>query len=219
MGREWYIAKEDHDALVAAHSPDDPDKQLALVESITRRFGLEMASLFAKLRRNMIQLDEFNRQSKYLEQTLDRLHGILELLRAPEWTVQEYPHRVPLTDDDMVDPYVPGGLLYGPYWDVNYAWIEYHSVKAMFKYQLSSLTHSPMEELKVMEIEVCRLVETIHRWPDKENGYMFAFKNCFGLSAMLLHDNPKYVAWSRRKLALLEQNGYVADWLLIVFKH
>ncbi|PLB37736.1 putative C6 finger domain protein [Aspergillus candidus] len=209
LGREWYVAKEDHDAFVAARSPDDPDKQLALVESITRRFGLEMASLFAKLRRNLIQLDEFNRQSKYLEQMLDRIHGILELLRAPEWTVQEYPHRVPLTDDDVVDPYVPGGLLYGPYWDVNYAWIEYHSVKAMFKYQLSSLTHSPVEELKVIEVEVCRLIESIHRWPDKENGYMYAFKNCFGLSAMLLHDNPKYVAWSCHKLALLEQNGYM----------
>ncbi|KAJ5485220.1 hypothetical protein N7539_005208 [Penicillium diatomitis] len=51
LSRDWYIAKEQYDAQQAALYPDDPNKQLAYVASINRRFGLDMASLYAKLSR------------------------------------------------------------------------------------------------------------------------------------------------------------------------
>jgi hypothetical protein len=78
LGRDWYMAKEQYDANQAALYPDDPSKQLALVASINRRFGLDMASLYAKLSRGMIPMDQFAQQKT----------------RSNNGTCQEYPETI-----------------------------------------------------------------------------------------------------------------------------
>lgn len=210
LGRDWYIAKEEYDAEQAAMYPDDAEKQLALAASINRRFGLEMASLYAKLSRGMIPFDEFVAQNDQLEQNLDRIKQILDQYNNSEFTVWEYPNKRPLSDEDIVDPYVPGGLHQGPLWDINISWIDYYSTKAMFKYQsLLSVKKSSWEELGSLAMEQCRLIEAIERWPEKENGYIFAFKNSLGMASLFSPKDDKHIMWSRRKFALMEQNGYV----------
>ncbi|GFF40670.1 uncharacterized transcriptional regulatory protein C15D4.02 [Aspergillus udagawae] len=210
LGREWYIAREEYDAEQAANSPEDQEKQLALAGSINRRFGLEMASLYAKLSRGMIPIEEFIGQNEQLDQLLEKMKSILETLTDPEYTVTNFPNQKPLTEDDFVDPYVPGGLHVGPLWEVNFAWIDYLSTKAMFKYQsLLSVRQSSMAELEHLALEQGRIMETIERWPDKENGYMFAFKHSIGMASMFLPKDHKHVMWARRKFALMEQNGYI----------
>ncbi|KKK22354.1 hypothetical protein P175DRAFT_0494478 [Aspergillus ochraceoroseus IBT 24754] len=208
LGREWYIKREEYDEQQAANDPDNIEKQLALASSINRRFGLEMASLYAKFSRGMIAIEDFIIQNTHLEQTLERMRGILEKFNL-EYKVQTYPNQQPLTKDDIVDPYIPGGLHYGPLWEVNFAWIDYYSTKAMFKYQsMLSLRQSSLEELQSLAYEQCRLIESVHRWPDKENGYVFGFKNSIGMVAMFLPKDSKHLMWSRRKFALMEQHGY-----------
>ncbi|PLB48007.1 putative Zn(II)2Cys6 transcription factor [Aspergillus steynii IBT 23096] len=210
LGREWYIAKEEYDAEQAAMHPDDAGKQLALAASINRRFGLEMASLYAKLSRGMIPFDQFVAQNDQLELNLDRIKQILDQYNNSEFAVWDYPNKRPLTDEDIVDPYIPGRLHQGPLWDINIAWIDYYSTKAMFKYQsLLSVKKSSWEELGSLAIEQCRLIEAIERWPEKESGYIFAFKNSLGMASLFSPKDDKHVMWSRRKFALMEQNGYV----------
>ncbi|KAK9574118.1 hypothetical protein V6Z77_000936 [Aspergillus fumigatus] len=210
LGREWYIAREEHDAEQAANFPDDPEKQLALAGSINRRFGLEMASLYAKLSRGLIPIEEFICQNEQLDQLLEKMKSILEALADPEYKVISFPNQKPLTEDDFIDPYVPGCLHVGPLWEVNFAWIDYLSTKTMFKYQsLLSVRQSSMVELEHLALEQCRIMETIERWPDKENGYMFAFKHSIGMASMFLPRDHKHVMWARRKFALMEQNGYL----------
>ncbi|RHZ51555.1 hypothetical protein CDV55_103811 [Aspergillus turcosus] len=210
LGREWYIAREEYDAEQAANFPEDPEKQLLLARSINCRFGLEMASLYAKLSRGMIPIEEFIGQNEQLDQLLEKMKSILETLADPEYTVTSFPDQKPLTEDDFVDPYVPGSLHVGPLWEVNFAWIDYLSTKAMFKYQsLLSIRQSSMAELEHLSLEQCRIMETIERWPDKENGYMFAWKHSIGMASMFLPRDHKHGMWARRKFALMEQNGYI----------
>ncbi|RAH40541.1 Zn(II)2Cys6 transcription factor [Aspergillus brunneoviolaceus CBS 621.78] len=210
LSREWYVAKEEYDAQQAANDPGNVDKQLAWAMSINRRFGLEMASLYAKLSRGMIPIDEFIVQNELLGQTLDRMRSILVQFQDSEYTVRDYPHRVPLTEDDVVDPYVPGGMHYGPLWEVNVVWIDYLSTKAMFKYQsFLALRQTSITELEELSLEQCRLMESVDRWPGKENGAIMAFKNSIGMAAMFLPKQEKYIMWARRKFASLEQQGYV----------
>ncbi|KAB8227562.1 hypothetical protein BDV23DRAFT_154542 [Aspergillus alliaceus] len=210
LGREWYVAKENYDAQQAARYPEDADKQLALAASINRRFGLEMASLYAKLSRGMIPIDEFIAQNDQLGQTIEEVRNILEKFRDSEYTVWEFPDKQPLTEDDIVDPYVPGVLHRGRLWNVNAAWIDYYSTKAMFKYQsLLSVRQSSPSELESLALEQCRLIEAIERWPEKENGYMFAFKNSIGMACLFAPKDSKHVMWGRKKFALMERNGYV----------
>ncbi|KAL4880451.1 hypothetical protein BJY04DRAFT_191296 [Aspergillus karnatakaensis] len=209
LGREWYTAREEYDAREAASHPDDFEKQIALTSSINRRFGLEMASLYAKLSRGMIDFPGFLAENEHLSQILERVGEILGRF-STEFVIETYPNQQPLTEDDLVDPYVPGGLHYGPLWDANFAWIDYYSTKAMFKFQfLMATKQGSMEELMALSLQQVRLIESIQRWPDKEPGYMFGFKNSIGMAAMFLPRDNKHLMWSRRIFALLEQNGYV----------
>lgn len=208
LGREWYIGKEQYDAEQAALYPDDPNKQLALVASINRRFGLEMASLYAKLSRGMIPMDQFAQQNEQLGETMETAKNILKQFDDNEDTVRSYPNQQPLTDDDIVDPYVPGRIWQGPLCDANYLKIDLLSTELMFKYQTMLALKQPLlPDLQRLAFEQCELMETISRWPDRGNGFCIAFKNSIGLSSMFLPKDTKHQMWSRRKLALMEQNG------------
>ncbi|KAL4943300.1 hypothetical protein BDV06DRAFT_140679 [Aspergillus oleicola] len=209
LGRDWYIAREEYDAAEAARYPDDIEKQLAFTSSINRRFGLEMASLYAKLSSGMIELGEFMVDNDKLGQSLERISNILSRF-ATKYVVESYPNQEPLTEDDFVDPYVPGGLHYGPLWDVNFAWIDFWSTKAMWKFQFMMATQQgAMEELLDLSLEQARLIETMERWPDKEKSYVFGFKNSIGMTSMFLPREDRYLNWSRRVFAHIEGNGYV----------
>ncbi|CAI7610435.1 hypothetical protein PCG10_003600 [Penicillium crustosum] len=210
LGRDWYLAKEQYDAEQAAIYPDDPSKQLALVASITRRFGLDMASLYAKLSRGMISMDQFAIQNEHLGQWLEQAKTILRTFDDYEYKVQHYPQKQPLTEDDVVDPYVPGVLYRGPLWDINYAWVDILATEMMYKFQtMQSLQQPLLHDLQELAKEQCRLIETMIRWPYKENGYYLNFKNSLGMLGMFLPREHKYQMWARRKLALLEQYGYI----------
>lgn len=208
LSREWYIAKEQYDEEQAALYPDDPNKQLVLVASINRRFGLDMASLYAKLARGMVPLDEFAEQNSKLGQTLERAKDILRQFDDSEYTVRSYPNKRPLTEDDFIDPYMPGAIHQGPLWDANYAWIDLLSTDTMFKYQSMLTLQQPLlPELAQLAIDQCRLMETIDRWPDRGNGHCIGFKNSIGMASMFLPKDEKHLMWSRRKIAMMEQNG------------
>ncbi|KAI9368363.1 hypothetical protein BJX61DRAFT_524232 [Aspergillus egyptiacus] len=209
LGRDWYIAREEYDAREAAKYPDDIEKQLALANSINRRFGLEMASLYAKLSRGMIEFGDFIAQNDQLGKNLERLKGILDRYGAV-YIIERFPNQEPLTEDDIVDPYIPGGLHYGPLWDLNFAWIDYYSTIAMFRFQfLMATKQGSMDELLSYSLEQVRLIETIVRWPDKEKGYLFGFKNSITMASIFLPRDNRYQMWGRRIFALMEQNGYV----------
>ncbi|OQE32035.1 hypothetical protein PENSTE_c001G08463 [Penicillium steckii] len=210
LPREWYIGKEQYDAEQAALYPNDPAKQLALVASINRRFGLEMASLYARLSRGLIPMDQFVIQNQQLGQTMERAKNIIRKFDNSEHTVSSYPNQQPLTEFDIVDPYVPGVLHTGPLWDANYAWIDLLSTELMFKYQTMLALRQPLlPELQSLAFEQCRLLETIDRWPNKGYGHCIGFKNSIGLASMFLTKDNKHQMWSRHKLAMMEQNGYI----------
>lgn len=210
LRRDWYLAIEQHAAEQAALYPDDPHKQFNLVACINRRFGLDMASLYAKLSRGMIPYDEFTQQNERLGQTLEKAKDIMRRFNDSEHVVRSYPNKQPLTEDDVLDPYVPGVMYEGPMWDANYIWIDLLSTELMHKYQTMLAVQQPLlPELGKLALEQCQLMETIVRWPQKPNGACIGFKNAIGLASLFLPRDPKYQMWSQRKLAMMEQNGYV----------
>ena len=208
LSRDWYMAKEQYDAEQAALYPEDACKQFALVASINRRFGLDMASLYAKLSRGMIPLDEFVIQNEQLGQTIERAKAIMRAFDDSEYTVRSYPNQKPLTEDDIVDPYVPGRIHKGAMWDANFIWIDLLSTETMHKYQTMLVLQQPLlEDLGKLAYKQCELIETIERWPDRGSGFFVGFKNSIGLASMFLPKDDKHCTWSRRKMAMMEQNG------------
>ena len=208
LSRDWYMAKEQYDAEQAALYPDDACKQFALVASINRRFGLDMASLYAKLSRGMISFDQFVVQNDQLGQTIELAKNIMRSFDDSEYTVRSYPNQQPLTEDDIVDPYVPGRIHQGRMWDANFMWIDLLSTETMYKYQTMLVLQQPMlEELGKLAYEQCQLMETIERWPDRGTGFFVGFKNSIGIASLFLPMDNKHRMWSRRKMAMMEENG------------
>lgn len=210
LSRDWYLAKEQFDAEQAALDPDDALKQLSLVASINRRFGLDMASLYAKLSRGMIPFEDFAVQNEQLGQTIERAKNIMRAFDDSEYTVRSYPNKLPLTEDDIVDPYVTGRIHEGALWDANYIWIDLLSTELMYKYQTMLALRQPLlPDLTKLAWEQAQLMETIDRWPEKENGACIGFKNSIGLTSMFLPRDVKNQMWCRRRIAQMEQTGLV----------
>ncbi|KAL2012669.1 hypothetical protein VTN00DRAFT_194 [Thermoascus crustaceus] len=210
LSRDWYISTEEHDAKEAAEHPNDVDKQLSLFNSRNRRFAMDMASLYAKLSRGMIPMDHFIVQNEQLSQLFESLRNLLTRFDNSEHAVQSYPHKKPLVASDIVDPYFPGRFFKGPLWPVNFAWIDLLATALMFKYQsCMALQQQDFSELVDLALEQCRFIETIERWPQKENGTVIAFHDSIGITSMFLPKDDRHIMWCRRKLALTEQNGYI----------
>ncbi|KAJ5543697.1 hypothetical protein N7513_007205 [Penicillium frequentans] len=210
LSRDWYLAKEQFDAEQAALDPDDALKQLSLVASINRRFGLDMASLYAKLSRGMIPFEDFAVQNEQLGRTIERAKNIMRAFDDSEYTVRSYPNKLPLTEDDIVDPYVTGRIHEGALWDANYIWIDLLSTELMYKYQTMLALRQPLlPDLTKLAWEQAQLMETIDRWPEKENGACIGFKNSIGLTSMFLPRDVKNQMWCRRRIAQMEQTGYI----------
>ncbi|KAJ9377156.1 transcriptional regulator family: Fungal Specific TF [Paecilomyces variotii] len=210
LTREWYTSREEYDAKEAAEDPSDVQKQLSLFNSRNRRFAMDMASLYAKLSRGMIPMDQFVAQNEQLSLTKEELRTLLTQFDTSEHTVTSYPHRVPLTENDIVDPYMPGRFFEGPLWDVNFSWIDFLATSLMFQYQSSLvLRQESSSELQHSALEQCRLIETIERWPEKENGTVIAFHSSLGLASMFIPKDARHTMWIRRKLARAEQDGYI----------
>ncbi|KAJ5915884.1 hypothetical protein N7454_010791 [Penicillium verhagenii] len=210
LSRDWYLAKEQFDAEQAALDPDDARKQLSLVASINRRFGLDMASLYAKLSQGMIPFEDFAVQNEQLGQTIERAKNIMRAFDDSEYTVRSYPNQQPLTEDDIVDPYVPGRIHRGAMWDANYIWIDLLSTELMYKYQTMLALRQPLlPDLTKLAWEQAQLMETIDRWPEKGNGACIGFKNSIGLTSMFLPRDIKNQIWCRRRIARMEQTGYI----------
>lgn len=208
LSRDWYLAKEQFDAEQAAIYPDDAIKQLELVASINRRFGLDMASLYAKLSQRMITFEDFLAHNEQLGQTMERAKNIMRAFDDSEYSVRSYPNQQPLTEDDIVDPYVPGRIHQGALWDANYIWIDLLSTELMYKYQTMLATRQPIfPELTSLAWEQAQLMETINRWPERPNGACIGFKNSIGITSMFLPKDPKNEMWCRRRIALMEQTG------------
>lgn len=209
LSRDWYVAKEVYDREQAAMYPDDLDKQIKLACSLNRRSGLDLAALCAKVSHGMISRDEFETRSDHLSQTFEKIKDILLRYSDSEHIVRTFPNKKPLTEDDIVDPYVPGSIHQGPQWELNFMWIDLLATILMFKWQrLLILQRTPLSELQDLCMEICRLMETIDRWPaTKEPGYLIGFKNALGFACFFIPQTEQCTMWCRRNLARLEQNG------------
>jgi hypothetical protein len=210
LSREWYKALEEHNANRAALHPNDVQMQLAVVRSRLLTFALDMASLYAKLSRGMIAMDQFLVQHERLSQTLEDMRRILQAFDHSEHAVRSNLYVQPSGPDDVLDPYIPRLLYTGPLWGANFLWVDVLATELMFKYQSHLVLQRPDgPELQRQALEVCHRMENVVRWPKEEVGVgkAIAFHTALPITGMFLPRDHKHIMWSRRMLALMEQNG------------
>lgn len=208
LSRDWYVVHENYHAQEVAKSPNNPLEHLAFFSAQSRRFAMDMASVFAKLSRGEISLEEFHAQNELLVELIESMRATLQHLHDPERTVQSYPDKEPLGVDDIVDPYIPGAFYEDSLWYLNLVWIDLFPTILMHRFQTCLvLQEDATAEFESLALEEFRLVETIYRWPSKPKGTMIVCQSGIALSSMFLPKDHRHTTFARKKLAVVEQNG------------
>ena len=204
----WYHSQVDDDP----NNDVDIDGIVADLVASNRLLGFDMAALYSKLPRQEITMDEFHKENKKIINRLSDLKQRIESINDDYYTVQTFPEAEirPLTDEDIVNPYAPGGLFRDALWALNFLWIDWYSIEQMHKYQAATLLQNPISiELEALSLEQCRIYEAIDRWQDAPEGALLGCHASLGLTVVFLQKDTKHTMWSRRKLANIERLGYI----------
>jgi hypothetical protein len=210
LSREWYAQYE---RWYEKHiDPDDIDLDFnfSYFGAANRLIGIDLAALLSKFPRGQISREEFVAENEKLSHRMVVLRQKIEDLNNDHYTVTEYPAQQPLGPDDIVNPYVPGGLFRDALFPLNYSWAAWCGTEVMRRYQVSLMLQQELPaELGSLALELCRIFETIERWPHSPEGSTLGVITTLGLSALFIPKDQRHTMWLRRKLAAVEQNGYV----------
>lgn len=215
LDRKWFEANSGwyHSQVDDVTDDDlDIDGILADLVASNRLLGFDMARLYSKLPRQEISMDEFHRQNDKIIDRLSDLKRRIESINDGYYAVQHFSEAESrlLPDEDIVDPYVPGGLFKDALWNLNFMWMDWYSIEQMHKYQAATLLKQPISpQLEAISLEQCRIYEAIDRWQEAPLGALLGCHASLGLTVVFLKKDEKHTMWCRRKLANIERMGYI----------
>ncbi|EXJ58116.1 hypothetical protein A1O7_05540 [Cladophialophora yegresii CBS 114405] len=204
----WYGSQVDPDP----ESDVDIENTLAYFVSANRLIGMDMAALFARFANRELSVEEFHRENTEISGRVDSMKRQIELFNDDYYRVQEFPveKRRPLTAEDIVNPYVPGGLFKEELWPLNFMWIDWYSIEQLQRYQTAVMLQKPVPpEVEQISLEQCRIYEAMERWPDAPNGAILGAHAPLGLATVFLKKDARHIMWARRKFAAVERQGYI----------
>jgi hypothetical protein len=215
LDRVWYEANADYAAASIDTDPQndfDIDGYLSSFIASNRLIGYDMAKLYSRVPKGEISIEDFHVENARIVERLEQFKKNIENLNDDHFTVTEFPaaEQWPLTDADIVNPYIPGGLYRDALWPMNFMWIDWYAIDLMQRYQASLvLRQPPPPELEALSLEQCRIYEAVGRWPDAPEGSILGAHASIALAAVFLKKDERHTMWMRRKLAAVERLGYV----------
>ncbi|KAI1977929.1 hypothetical protein LOZ51_005861 [Ophidiomyces ophidiicola] len=210
LSREWYLADEEFSMQESLNDPHDLDKKIMAWGARHRRFGMDVASLFAKMSQGYISMEQFLIEKEVLDTSFEEQRRFLETMKDSRYLVLSYPHQKPLDADEIFDPYSPGMIYGDELWEINFCGMELVSVGMLYKYQTGTILQNlDYTELKEIALDQAQRIETLNRWPNKPEEMHLWFMSPLGMVVLFLPHDKEYNMWSRRKLARNEQLGYI----------
>ncbi|KAL9603445.1 MAG: hypothetical protein Q9219_001132 [cf. Caloplaca sp. 3 TL-2023] len=210
LGREWFAANHDYHVRLAQQRPGDIHAQIEAGVAGHRILAMDMALLFAKLARGVLSFPEFSSQNVLLAQRIQEWKNSLEpLLSDDRFVVKSFEDVSRRDENDIVDPYRPGGLYQGPLWGMNFLMLDWLGTNVLHTYQTALTMKQPVPRGVVdLALEICRVFETVEYWPQSAPGSILAAQAALGVAALFLPKEERYTMWVRRKLAKIESQGY-----------
>ena len=212
LDRHWYVVCQDwYASHVDEDDMEDIDSRFQALTAGNRLIGMDMASLFSRMGRGQITIEDFKTQNEQLRQRLGWVKSEAQKLNDAYYTVTDFPWRKPLTMADIVDPYIPGGLFEKALWHLNFVWIDWYAIELMHQYQTSMILQEPIpvERLQPLALEQCRIYEAINRYPHAPQGAILGGHASLGLAIVFLPKDQKHIDWARHRLCEIERRGYV----------
>ncbi|KAL8869420.1 MAG: hypothetical protein Q9174_004284, partial [Haloplaca sp. 1 TL-2023] len=210
LGREWFVANEQYYAEQEAQHPDSISCRLEAAVSRHRLLAMDMALLFAKLPRGAISMPDFEKENQMLAARIAGWKkGLEPLLSDDRYMVESFEGAPARDQDDIVDPYRPGGLRQGPLWALNFLLMDGLSTTILHTYQTALIMQrkGTPEGLEKMALEMCRLFEAVEYWPGSPSGSILSAQAGLGIAVIFLPQDERHIMWCRRKLAKIEGQG------------
>jgi Fungal specific transcription factor domain len=210
LRREWYAQCERWYQEHIDPEDADLDGNLSYFAATNLLIALDLAALLSKFPRGQISREDFVAESEKLSQRMDVLRQRIQALNDDYYTVTDFPAKQPLGPSDIVNPYLPGGLFRDALFPLNYIWTSWYGTDIMRQYQNSLMLQQELPaRLDSSALELCRIFETIERWPQSPEGGALGAISALGISALFLPKDQRHTMWLRRKFAAIEQNGFV----------
>ncbi|KAI0387676.1 hypothetical protein F5Y04DRAFT_9501 [Hypomontagnella monticulosa] len=211
LPRQWFSTVVQFCQDQIDKDPGNLKMKTELHASALRLISRDMSILYARGGRGEISGQEFAAEHDQITSRLYEWKAKLDpALTDPNLRVTDFPHKVPLVEDDIVDPYKPGHLYDFPLFSTTVLTAEWHSILVMHKSQEAfALQQKPSDELRGLAHSICEIFEAVQLWPSAPNGALVPIQACLAIAALFLPRDRRHHMWLRRKYALLESLGYV----------
>ena len=208
LGRDWFVAAETYYHEQSLSYPMSIDNKIEATIARHRLLAADLALLFAQLPRGDITPDEFARESdKFAEQISSWDESLDPVFWDQTYLVKNFGGKQP-DPDDIVNPYLPGGLYGGTLFTLNYLRIDWHALNLMHQYKTASLLkRPPPPDIGTIALEICRIFEAVEYWPESPPGSALKAHGSLALAALFLPKDQKHIMWCRRKFAMIESLG------------
>ncbi|KAI0152359.1 hypothetical protein F4776DRAFT_659285 [Hypoxylon sp. NC0597] len=211
LPRQWFSAVVQFCREQVENDPRNLEMKIELHASTLRLISRDMSILYARGGRGEISGEDFATEHNHITNRLYEWKAKLDpALMDPNYRVTDFPHKTPLGEDDIVDPYKPGYLYDFPLFSTTVLTSEWHSILVMHKSQEAfALQQKPSDEVRGLAYAICEIFEAVQYWPSAPNGALIPIQPCLAIAALFLPRDSKHHMWLRRKYALLESLGYV----------
>lgn len=209
LPREWFTIFVEFCDKQATIDEDNLHWKMEAESGRLRVISREMSTLFARGSRGQISPEDFATEHERILKALhDWKDGWDHALTDPSKFVTDFSHARALTEDDIVNPFVPGVLYDYPVFSTTLLTSEWNSTTMMHKCQSPTTQREALyAELKDHAYAICQIFEAVEYWPAKPKGSLILIQACIALSALFLPQDPKHHMWIRRKFALIETMG------------
>jgi len=209
LGREWFLTMESYYHQQSLSYPMSIDCKIEATIASNRLLAGDLALLYAQLPRGDISVEDFAREcARYAEQLDTWKENLDPVFRDESYLVKSFGDEVRQDPQDIVDPYMPGGLYRGALFTFNYMLMDWLALNLMHKYKTAILLRREVpREVRASAMEICRLFETIEYWPESPPGAVLKAQGSLGLAIVFLPRDEKHIMWCRRKLDKIESLG------------
>ena len=172
LGREWFHASDNYYRNLMLKYPENLDFKIEGAIAGHRLIAMDLATLFSKLPRGEICVTDFIRENEIIGERIEKwMNPMSQFMSNQRYLVTSFEAAEDRDIEDIVDPYMPGGLLCGDLWSVNFMMLDCTGIELMHKHQTAlMLQQEPPPEMQSLALEVCRLFETIEYWPQSRPG-------------------------------------------------
>lgn len=210
LGREWFLTCEAYHRQQSQQNLQNMDCKIEGAILSHRLITIDMVSLFAKITKQLITVDDFNVENERLAERIIIWKQYLDMLRIEASSLSETSEvRRDEDSENSIEPYMPGGFHPPGLSTLNFMFMDWYALDLVHRYRSALLIQQQQPpELGAIAIKICRMLEAVNCWPEAPPGALLSAQALLGLATMFLPKDDRYIMWCRLKLAKIEGMGY-----------